>query len=1117
MMRLLFASPDPPPSWLAAVFHRQVSIVYADTPAGATRAVSLYRPHAVVLWPRWPLLEPWVALLQQASNLPARSAILRAPDSASLPFLNGFVPCTSDAAVQQALASLEQQFGATQPDVLEEGAAVLVPDYFWQAWRSLQSLSLEVGPRSFLMDALKLCLDGSRAAGLFLVVHQLRLELQAPQGLRLPAGASSVLAAAEACRLPVIWVLPYDGELWIFPLGGEGALCVFMKQPQPPSQWYACLLLADALRMRLQLLLQEQRSREALSQLQAISDVSRAAAAGLGLERVLTIVAQTALRQILSAQAVIVHLLDESRQFLIPSARVGAELLAEPIPVSEAGPLKEALVRRAPVCVGPEEALPVAVARKGPVLVAPIQVGEAPAGTIAAVAVAEGSFEPEHERLLQALASQTAIALESARLHRQAQRADELAALYELSQSLSSSLELRQTVTSILGSMKSLTLATIAEVRLVSAEGELGPIITLEGSAELGPGDRYRLSVHYPTFVARSRQPLLVYDTVGCELEDDFCRCEPPAQVRSYLGLPLIAGQSLVGIVSLGGDRPGTFTPDDLRLLQIASGQAATALQNARLYEEAQRRMRQAEALADASRRLVSTLDRSQAIQSTLESVLSTMPLAEHAFFFFRLGDSGRPELESARPRGPLYDGAAAIWQWCADGSLIRGQPFVVEDTIQHGFSAAVRDAPHSVVAVPVRGSQDLFGVLGIDSAIPGGLSAEDGRLLEAFASQLATSLQNIRLFERLSAAYRDLAASTEVLRAVFQGIGDGLYVVSRDDQLLMVNEAEAARLGYRPQELIGRSYRALYHRSEGECEHCCVIGCFQSGERATSVFSEADGHGSLHWREVTVYPILDDSGRVDRVVTLARDVTDQRRMEASLYESSKLAAIGQLAASIAHEINNPLTVIAGNAEVLLLDRAPEDPDRDSLEMILRAARRAANTIERVLELASAHEVEQSEVDLVESIQEAISLVNHPLRKARVELSLEVAPGIPTVLGSRNQLKVAWMNLLLNAKDAIQAAGPEKGLIRVRIYCPKPDEVAVSVEDNGTGIDPGALLKLGQPFFTTKPRGQALGLGLYNVYNIVRQHGGRVEVSSEPGKGASFTVILPADTGQEPR
>ncbi|MHB0874953.1 MAG: GAF domain-containing protein [Anaerolineae bacterium] len=857
--------------------------------------------------------------------------------------------------------------------------------------------------------------------------------------------------------------------------------------------------------------------RRSLDELQAISDIGRTMVASFSLDRILDTIVHTALRFIPGASRAVIHLPNDTRELLVPQAWAGEPLapasLELPWGTGIAG--KVATERRALyVPDASQHADYVAGSTAvGSLMVAPLLVGQAVIGTISVSSPEKNEFSDRATRVLTSLASQAAVAIENARLHGEARKADEVAALYELSQALNSSLDLQETITTILSSARSLTFASAAEVRLVSADGRvLEAVIALSSRPESAPGDRYRMSVFYPKLVLERLSPLLVEHTERFEQNDEFCRHEKPNWLHSYLGLPLVANQRPVGILSLGSDRHGAFTADDLRLLEIVAGQAATALSNARLYQEATKRLQEAEALAAVSRSAAASLDQRTLLSSVTSAVLKTAPLARYSFAYV-VGDEGTPQLRAVAPSltEEEHVARAGIWDWCADGCLVRSQPVYVEDTLRHGFPSLSASEAHSVMTVPMVAAGRLVGVLGVDSTLPNAFGPGDTRLMQAFADQAATGIESARLFEDLNRAYRDLAQSTETLSAVFHGITDGIYIVDAHDRLVMLNRPEADFVGRAPETLVGASYSGLYHRDDAPCEHCTVAEALATGSHQSQIVSLTEAGGRQIWREVDAYPITDREGIVNRVVVLTRDVTERRSMEANLFESSKLASIGQLATSIAHEVNNPLTVIVGNAEVLLLDLPADDEMRSTIEMILRAARRAARIVQNVLDLSSQRQYDMAEVDLETNLAEAVELVAYPLRKAGIEPTLAVDDGLPLLTASANHLKVVWMNLLLNARDAIVRAQRREGRVELRAGAAGDGTAYISVSDNGTGIGDEDRERLFQPFHTTKTAGQGLGLGLYNAYNIVKQHGGRIEVLSKLGEGSTFTVHLPLD------
>jgi two-component system NtrC family sensor kinase len=226
---------------------------------------------------------------------------------------------------------------------------------------------------------------------------------------------------------------------------------------------------------------------------------------------------------------------------------------------------------------------------------------------------------------------------------------------------------------------------------------------------------------------------------------------------------------------------------------------------------------------------------------------------------------------------------------------------------------------------------------------------------------------------------------------------------------------------------------------------------------------------------------------------------------------SEKLASIGRLAAGIAHEINNPLTGVLTFAH-LIRDRQPEQSqDREDVELIIHETQRAAEVVQGLLDFARERPVSKRELDVNAVIQRMVRLVENQKEMRRVHIEQSYDEDLPTILGDANQLQQVLLNLFLNAA----AAMPDGGILQVSTRREDAD-VVVDVADSGCGILPEHLDKIFDPFFTTKPVGQGTGLGLSVSYGIIEQHGGSIEVESQPDNGSCFTIRLPALTADTP-
>ncbi len=363
---------------------------------------------------------------------------------------------------------------------------------------------------------------------------------------------------------------------------------------------------------------------------------------------------------------------------------------------------------------------------------------------------------------------------------------------------------------------------------------------------------------------------------------------------------------------------------------------------------------------------------------------------------------------------------------------------------------------------------------------------------------------------EALEISRSQLLHSRNVLRALFDSFPDGLYIVDSDYILSAVNMQRAMQVQQHPNLLVGRTcYRALFDRDE-PCPECRVMETLLHGSAPTRSRRDKDQAGEyLEW-DIYSYPIFDGDGRVVQAILLERDITEQRRLELTLAQLEKLAAMGQWAASLAHEINNPLTAIIANAQLLKKEIPPEDDKHELVDLIARAGERANQVVRSLLDLARKEEFLFGPTDVNQTIQRALEYLQHELVVRSVNLVFDPAKALPLINASPDHLQGVWLNLLTNAMDsiAIDTIAGVHGEIGVQTRL-EANEIFVTVSDNGEGIPAEKLAKIFEPFYTTKGPGHGTGLGLPVCQRIIKQHGGRILVDSHPDQGTRFTVILP--------
>lgn len=349
------------------------------------------------------------------------------------------------------------------------------------------------------------------------------------------------------------------------------------------------------------------------------------------------------------------------------------------------------------------------------------------------------------------------------------------------------------------------------------------------------------------------------------------------------------------------------------------------------------------------------------------------------------------------------------------------------------------------------------------------------------------------------------LINSRNTLRALFDSVPFSIYIVDRDYTLCAVNMDMARRIKRPPNKLVGLTcYQAFYNRND-ICPDCNVAQAFFNGRPANRVRRKWENDRDLMEWEINVYPIADENNQVVRAIVFEQDVTEKRRLEANLVQSEKLAAVGQLAAGIAHEIYNPLTAILANAQMMERELDPEDDRQELVELITKAGTRAAEVVRSLLDMARKEKYVFEPTDINETVQAALKLTNHEMVKRNISLTFDPDPALPFVNASKDHLQVVWVNLLANAMDAM-GEGNHEIKIETSLHSNK---VQIIFTDTGKGIPSENLPRIFEPFYTNKAAGQGTGLGLSVCHRIIKQHGGAIHVGSQLGKGTQFTIHLP--------
>jgi len=365
----------------------------------------------------------------------------------------------------------------------------------------------------------------------------------------------------------------------------------------------------------------------------------------------------------------------------------------------------------------------------------------------------------------------------------------------------------------------------------------------------------------------------------------------------------------------------------------------------------------------------------------------------------------------------------------------------------------------------------------------------------------------------------RSLREQQEFARRLVESFPDLIVVLDREGKFTFVSNRVRDMLGLAPQDLIGVRYGTRAHPDD--LQHLdALVHDILDGVKTNETLEYQSRHHDGTWRmlRATVAPLADASGAVTGMVASLRDVTEINRLEQQVMQSEKLAAMGQMIAGVAHELNNPLTAILAVSD-MLREHSEDAGHKRQLELLHQQARRAADIVQDLLSFARPPAPRKGRVQLPDVLRRALHLHEYSLRRNNVAVDFLPEKGIPDVLGDANQLIQVFLNLVVNAEQAIREVR-ETGTVRVRMgrAAAGDPQVWASIQDDGPGVPADILERIFDPFFTTKRPGRGTGLGLSISMAIVREHGGEIHVQPAPGGGSVFLVTLPAapasDAGQ---
>jgi signal transduction histidine kinase len=786
----------------------------------------------------------------------------------------------------------------------------------------------------------------------------------------------------------------------------------------------------------------------------------------------------------------------------------------------------------------------------------PIIIGRRVIGHLAFLRLVKRRFSLAELQKTTEKVSRIAFVVENAIVFTEAARyLQQLALLNELASAASAGLDTHEAADRVMQRLRRTFNTEQAGVFLLSSDGktfrEYGSPATLNENEISIPADQQLM------------EQVILYG-VPRRLNEEIDSINHPesTQIRSKLAVPLKYRGKIIGAIALGSQGANIFSQQDEQLLVVIASHLAGLFENVRLNEETRQRAHNLNLIHQVVQKVVGSNNLTEIVKVSAELMVKNFSYEMAAVILQHEKVSsvvihvpqGIQTINHPEANETLsFSGITAKVLEDGQSRLVNDLDCEQPETLSQGWVAG------SLMCVPIKEGEHSFGVIQVGRARKNAFTENDQLALEALAGFLSSVVLSARRYRQLQDSVRQLQAVRDTALDIAGNLDlDALLkrIVQRARELIGARGAKLGLLDEKDQlvrilvsdtpwtDTIGEQI-PLLAGVEGRVAafgEPLVVQNYKSWNgrlypEREAPFKSIAGVPLMFQRQVIgTLTVLDD--RQDWVFTpehiqllellapqasawirnarlyqeLEERIQAQRMAENRLIRSARLAAVGEMAAGVAHELNNPLTTIAGFVELILSELELEPPYHQDLELVLRESLRARSVVRRLLDFSRPGENLRSRTNLNELVADVVSLVHHLARTGGVEIRLDLNSDLPLVSIDPSQIKQVLLNLIHNAINAMHAGGHMELSSYRKTTHQEGEEtewVVISVKDSGEGIAPQNLERIFEPFFTTRPAGKGTGLGLSVSYGIISEHSGIIEVESVLGQGSCFSIFLP--------
>ncbi|MEN6416873.1 MAG: GAF domain-containing protein [Armatimonadota bacterium] len=846
-----------------------------------------------------------------------------------------------------------------------------------------------------------------------------------------------------------------------------------------------------------------------IEEMSRISDVLRAINSTLDIDDVLSQIVES-ITEVVGFDRCCVYLLDARTNEFLAGARKGyndQDNIAPRVKIDD-GVIGLAAKEQIPIF---SQSSPIESGCAGEYLVAPIVVR----GSTIGVVVVDNSLrnrpmELENVDILATFVSQAGIAVENARLYEaMEEKYAELNVLYDHSRNISTAYGLdnaadmlvKTAAKAVNGDGAGLLLLDTRRGRLTLQSSSGGLTVWTSDIASV-ISDQTSVD-----FVRGLRTPMLIsHDNPRRTVGDHAKLLNALAPDKSVLMLaPLVVEDATIGIIAIYRSSGEEFQGAELKLVSIMTSHAAIVLRNAMAYEQKMRqRVLELSALYEFSKKISSAANLEEALDSIL-AIVADLTDYDESYIYAVDHEAGIASAKVARSRSGLVmmppdeslDNSSVI-SWAVSEQKALVSPDIGKD-LRFNESEKRLHKTRSLMAIPLILQDEVVGVLSVQNHSPNQYSDEDVRVLSIIASQGAA------IYKELEA----LSALTSYTDNILSSIAAGVITLDPDGVILTWNVAAEKIIGIDAEKIVGEHSdnclsRLKIDSSEREGLQRSIKHVFESGEtyQGYKLAFHPTNRDELYIN-ISISQLLNSAGEQLGLVIIFEDITREIKLEDEFRRMGELAAVGQLAASIAHELRNPLSSIKGAAQFLSNEYEDEPAIVEFLGIIVEEVNGLNKLTTEFLDFARPMQLEMKPTSVNDIVEKTLHLMSVHITDNNVVVNEKLAEPVPEIQADDSQLQQVVKNIIINALQAM----PGGGSLTVETGAIQYGGAFISVSDTGVGIAQDKLERIFQPFFTTKTKGTGLGLSV--VHKIIENHGGRIEVSSEPNKGTTFRIVLP--------